>query len=100
MGNPITALARKYKLRIGAQNDVQTQYSDTGREYSDPELNRAEAQYQALMTRALRYADSLDGDISVDAAFRRVNRTLYLTPYVQVRPERKYVNACTALYLL
>lgn len=84
-GNPITALAKRYKLRIGQQNGEETQYFSNGEEYSSVRRTAAESRYQVLARRARLYANRQDNDISVDAAFRAAGGGGYLSPYIQSR---------------
>ena len=83
-GNPITALAKQMKLPIGEMNSNSQQYTASGKAYSESQTSKAYAAYEGLVQRAIKYAYSLDKDISLDQAFRAVDKKLYLTPYVQV----------------
>ena len=83
-GNPITALAKKMGLTIGSMNSDDQQYTATGEAYSDSEANDAEDAYSNLEDARKEYTDALKSDMSLDAAYRKVDKETYLTPYVQV----------------
>ena len=90
-GNPITALAKQMKLPIGEMNSNSQQYTASGKAYSESQTSKAYAAYEGLVQRAIKYAYSLDKDISLDQAFKAVDKKLYLTPYVQVGGENAHM---------
>ena len=83
-GNPITALAKKMGLPIGSMNSDDQHYTATGKAYTDSEAGDAEDAYSALEDARKEYTDALKSDMSLDAAYRKVDKKTYLTPYVQV----------------
>eukprot|EP00475_Leptophrys_vorax_P037047 TRINITY_DN63368_c0_g1_i1.p1 TRINITY_DN63368_c0_g1~~TRINITY_DN63368_c0_g1_i1.p1 ORF type:complete len:492 (-),score=30.06 TRINITY_DN63368_c0_g1_i1:226-1701(-) len=85
-GNPIAQLARQMKLPVARQNGEEIQFTSAGKAYKPSGVAAAERKYQALLAKARRWANNVpDADVSMDAAFRAINPTLYLTPYVQSR---------------
>ena len=89
-GNPITALAKKMGLPIGSMNSDDQQYTATGKAYTDSEAGDAEDAYSALEDARKEYTDALKSDMSLDAAYRKVDKKTYLTPYVQVWLSAKF----------
>ncbi|CAI5939889.1 unnamed protein product [Closterium sp. NIES-65] len=86
-GNPIAALARKFKLRIGRQNGREIQFTAKGKRYRDPGWSAAEAEYQTLVRQGLSWANRQDKDVSLQQAFTSGpwKRRVFLKPYVQSR---------------
>ncbi|CAI7811410.1 unnamed protein product [Closterium sp. NIES-54] len=86
-GNPVAALARKYKLRIGRQNGREIQYTANGKKYGEPRWTAAEAEYQTLVRQGLSWANRQNKDVSLQQAFTSGpwKRRVFLKPYVQSR---------------
>ncbi|CAI5931769.1 unnamed protein product [Closterium sp. NIES-65] len=82
-GNPITALARRFKLNIGEQNGEEIQYRAGGKAYTDFQLKVASAKYDWALKRAKQIANNQDNDISMEKAFRAAGN--FLNPYIQSR---------------
>ncbi|CAI5492745.1 unnamed protein product [Closterium sp. Naga37s-1] len=82
-GNPITALARRFKLNIGEQNGEEIQYRAGGKAYTDFQLKVASAKYDWALKRAKQIANKQDNDISMEKAFRAAGN--FLNPYIQSR---------------
>ena len=83
-GNPITWLARRMRLPLGQQAGGEVQYTSSGKAYSQIEYLQAESRYQALFSKVESYTANLDSDMSLDAVFKAVGGSAYMTPYVQV----------------
>ncbi|CAI5478309.1 unnamed protein product [Closterium sp. Yama58-4] len=66
-GNPVTTLARKFKLNIGQQNGREIQFTAKGRRYGDAEWAAAEAEYQTL--RKMFYKPYAQSRLAVDYEF-------------------------------
>ncbi|CAI5982020.1 unnamed protein product [Closterium sp. NIES-64] len=84
-GNPITALARRFKLNIGEQNGEEIQYRAGGKAYTDFQLKVASAKYDWALKRAKQIANNQDNDISMEKAFRAAGN--FLNPHIQPDPE-------------
>ncbi|CAI5468691.1 unnamed protein product [Closterium sp. Yama58-4] len=82
-GNPITALARRFKLKIGEQNGEEIQYRAGGSAYTAFQLKVASAKYDWALKRAKQIANNQDNDISMEKAFRAAGN--FLNPYIQSR---------------
>ncbi|CAI5509559.1 unnamed protein product [Closterium sp. Naga37s-1] len=86
-GNPVAALARRFKLRIGRQNGREIQYTANGKRYGEPRWTAAEADYQTLVRQGLAWANRQDKDVSLQQAFTSGpwKRRVFMKPYVQSR---------------
>ncbi|CAI5515775.1 unnamed protein product, partial [Closterium sp. Naga37s-1] len=82
-GNPITAIARRFKLKIGEQNGEEIQYRAGGSAYTAFQLKVASAKYDWALKRAKQIANNQDNDISMEKAFRAAGN--FLNPYIQSR---------------
>ncbi|CAI5459989.1 unnamed protein product [Closterium sp. Yama58-4] len=82
-GNPITAIARRFKLKIGEQNGEEIQYRAGGSAYTAFQLKVASAKYDWALKRAKQIANNQDRDISMEKAFRAAGN--FLNPYIQSR---------------
>ncbi|CAI5939901.1 unnamed protein product [Closterium sp. NIES-65] len=86
-GNPVTTLARKFKLNIAQQNGREIQFTAKGRRYGDAEWAAAEAEYQTLVRQALAWAGKQNKDVSLQQAFTSGpwKRKMFYKPYAQSR---------------
>ncbi|CAI5501571.1 unnamed protein product [Closterium sp. Naga37s-1] len=82
-GNPITAIARRFKLKIVEQNGEEIQYRAGGSAYTSFQLKVASAKYDWALKRAKQIANNQDNDISMEKAFRAAGN--FLNPYIQSR---------------
>ncbi|CAI7923230.1 unnamed protein product [Closterium sp. NIES-53] len=99
-GNPVTTLARKFKLNIAQQNGREIQFTAKGRQYGDAEWAAAEAEYQTLVRQALSWAGKQNKDVSLQQAFTSGpwKRKMFYKPYAQSRLAVDYeFNFGTAL---
>ncbi|CAI5532983.1 unnamed protein product [Closterium sp. Naga37s-1] len=99
-GNPVTTLARKFKLNIAQQNGREIQFTAKGRRYGDAEWAAAEAEYQTLVRQALAWAGKQNKDVSLQQAFTSGpwKRKMFYKPYAQSRLAVDYeFNFGTAL---
>ncbi|GJP71893.1 hypothetical protein CLOP_g2687 [Closterium sp. NIES-67] len=99
-GNPVTALARRFKLKIGQQNGREIQYTANGIPYGEKGWAASERQYQTLVRQGLAWANKQDKDVTLQQAFTSTpwRRQLFMKPYVQSRLAVDYeFNYGTAL---
>lgn len=77
----------RYGVTTGFESSKKEQFKSYGVPYMPDEEPDLEAAYQRLRTGAQAIINTLDKnykDKSMDDVFKSVNKTLYLTPYVQV----------------
>lgn len=97
-GNPISRLAKKWKIKtIKTDFDNEQSFDYNGKLIADHKIEQYESMTKELMQETEKYSESLDNDISVQKAFQTIIKKWTKDPEDRLNPvEKRFIQTWLA----